>query len=150
MSRSNAAGVRNPVTLLPAAAELAGMPPDVRASLGRVFRQLSNTARGNANKAWRTHKAPMAAYWKACAVYSRHIALVLAGKSKPLAPSPEAGRVALLDQLRGILEDDSLSAADVYQCIADDILTPAGFPVRDSACPDDPDGLHHVGCGCES
>ena len=22
-------------------------------------------------------------------------------------------------------------------------------PDEDDACPDDPDGLHHVGCGCE-
>lgn len=27
-----------------------------------------------------------------------------------------------------------------------DALTPAAF--RDDFCPDDPDGLHHSGCGC--
>lgn len=147
-ARSNAAGVRNPVTLLPAASELAALPPAVRGTLARLFTQLGKTARGNANKAWRTHKAPMAAYWKACAVYSRHIALVLKGKGQPLAPHPFA---PFVDEVRAILEDPDNSGADCYDHIAS-LLRDLGKPVRDmmqEPCPDDPDGLHHVGCGCE-
>lgn len=76
-ARSNRAGVRNPVTILPEAVQLRHLPPESRRALAAVLRNISAAARENANKAWRTHKGPMAAYWKACAVYSRHIALVL-------------------------------------------------------------------------
>jgi hypothetical protein len=75
--RSLRPSVRNPVTALPAAQRLAHMPPMVRAELRRLFKELARESRANADKAWRKHKAPMAAYWKACAVYARHISVVL-------------------------------------------------------------------------
>ena len=69
--------VRNPILSLPNAAALQAMPPEVRAALRAVLKDISADARQRAEKAWRTHKAPMAAYWKACAVYAGHIARVL-------------------------------------------------------------------------
>lgn len=75
-ARSQRTDVRNPLTRLPAAERLAALPPESRAALRELLRELSADARSNADKAWRTHKAPMAAYWKACAVYARHAALL--------------------------------------------------------------------------
>jgi len=75
--RSSQAGVRNPVVNLPSAYLLKSMPPEVRRALRQIFREISAQSRINANTAWKKHKGPMAAYWKACAVYARHIGVVL-------------------------------------------------------------------------
>ncbi len=66
--------VRNPVLALPAVARLHALPPESRAALRAVLLDLSRDAGSRANHAWRTHKAPMALYWKTVAVYARHIA----------------------------------------------------------------------------
>jgi len=78
--RSNRADVRNPVMSLPSAKRLAELPPESRAAVEAVLRDMSRDARERADKAWRKHKAPMAAYWKAVAVYSRHLALAMRGR----------------------------------------------------------------------
>lgn len=70
--RSNSLLVRNPLMALPAAADLAALPPDARAAVRALFKQISADARVRAEKCWRTHKAPMAVYWKAVAVYANH------------------------------------------------------------------------------
>jgi len=75
--RATQPSVRNPVVHLPAAALLKCLPSVDRQAMRALLNQLSQQCRDNANKSWRTHKAPMAAYWKACAVYARHIALLL-------------------------------------------------------------------------
>lgn len=80
-ARSNRTDVRNPLTRLPAAVKLRALPAPAREALRALLRDLSADARAQADKAWRSHKAPMAAYWKAAAVYSRHAALLL--KEKP-------------------------------------------------------------------
>lgn len=72
--RSNRAEVRNPVLLLPGVAALRGLDADTRASLAAAFRDIQRDARERAEKCWRTHKAPMALYWKAVGVYAGHIA----------------------------------------------------------------------------
>ncbi len=69
--------VHNPLLALPAAAKLAALPPDARAALRAVLLELRDDARARAEKCWRTHKAPMAAYWKATAVYANHTARIL-------------------------------------------------------------------------
>jgi hypothetical protein len=74
-ARSNKPEVRNPVLKLPAIAQFKALPPEARAALIAMLRDLSTDARGKAEKSWRTNKAPMAAYWKAVAVYARHLAL---------------------------------------------------------------------------
>ena len=77
MKRSSHPHVRNPVLGLPASEELEQLPPEARAALRRVLLNISSDARERAEASWRKHKAPMAAYWKAVAVYSRHIAQAL-------------------------------------------------------------------------
>lgn len=75
--RSTRPEVRNPVLLLPAAQRLRELPPESRAALRACLCDLSADASRRADLAWRKHKPPMAAYWKAVAVYARHIARIL-------------------------------------------------------------------------
>ena len=48
-----------------------------RIILRDILKDISADARVKAEKCWRTHKAPMAAYWKAVAVYAGHTARAL-------------------------------------------------------------------------
>jgi hypothetical protein len=73
--RSAAPEVRNPVLALPAFARMRDeLGPDGRRLLRGLLLDLAQDARARAEKAWRTHKAPMALYWKCVAVYAGHIA----------------------------------------------------------------------------
>jgi len=72
VSRSTKPDVRNPLVHLPAAQAVADLPPEARAALKRLLRELSADCRARATKAWVSHKAPMAAYWKAQATYANH------------------------------------------------------------------------------
>ena len=74
MNRSTQAEVRNPVLALPAFAGIAALDPDVRQALRRLLVDLAADARERAEKCWRTHKGPMALYWKCVSVYAGHIA----------------------------------------------------------------------------
>lgn len=74
MNRSLRTDVRNPLLALPAAQKLRELPPESRKALEAVLRELAADSRVKAEKCWRTHKAPMAAYWKAVAVYAGHTA----------------------------------------------------------------------------
>lgn len=74
MTRATRAEVRNPVLALPAAQQLAQLQPDARQALRAILLELAADARERAEKSWRTHKAPMALYWKCVAVYAGHIA----------------------------------------------------------------------------
>lgn len=74
MARSTRADVRNPILALPALARLRGAPLETRDALSALLLDLGADAGERAQKAWRTHKAPMAVYWKAVSVYARHIA----------------------------------------------------------------------------
>jgi hypothetical protein len=74
LARSNRADVRNPVLALPAMQGLLDLPPDQRQTIERLLRDLSADAAERAQKAWKTHKAPMALYWKCVAVYAGHLA----------------------------------------------------------------------------
>lgn len=76
--RSSRADVRNPLLSHPATARLKALPEPVRHALRDLARELAADARRRAEKAWRTHKAPMAVYWKAVAVYAGHLARALA------------------------------------------------------------------------
>lgn len=77
MNRSSRADVRNPVASLSSAQQLRALDPAARAALRAVLLDLAADARGRADKCWRTHKAPMAVYWKCVAVYAGHIARLL-------------------------------------------------------------------------
>lgn len=67
----------NPVLALPAIARMQAMSPEFRAEMRALLKELALDARERADKCWRTHKAPMAAYWKAVSVYAGHVARAL-------------------------------------------------------------------------
>jgi len=71
--RSTRADVRNPILALPAAAKLRELPEPARAALVALLGEIRLDAAARAQLCWRTHKAPMAAYWKAVSVYANHI-----------------------------------------------------------------------------
>lgn len=77
--RSNRADVRNPLLALPAAASIGALPADSRAALRDVLLAIRADAQSRAAECWRKHKAPMACYWKAVAVYAGHIARLTRG-----------------------------------------------------------------------
>lgn len=93
--RSLRPDVRNPLLGLPAMAQLQTLPPAQRQALRALLRELAADARARAQKAWRTNKAPMAAYWKTVAVYATHTARALREHVKQLreadsAPGPSS------------------------------------------------------------
>lgn len=71
-NRSLRPDVRNPLLGLPGAKEIASLPAESRAAIRLLLEGIASDARQRAEKCWRTHKAPMAAYWKAVAVYAGH------------------------------------------------------------------------------
>jgi hypothetical protein len=75
--RSNRAIVRNPLMALPAAEALSNLPDESKSAVRELMKQISADARIRAEKCWKTHKAPMAAYWKAVAVYANHSSRLL-------------------------------------------------------------------------
>jgi hypothetical protein len=78
VSRSNREAVRNPVAAIPeVAAAIAACPPEARECLRRCLQGMAKAWRAQAEKSWRTHKPPMAAYWKQNAVNARHLAIAL-------------------------------------------------------------------------
>jgi hypothetical protein len=82
MSGDNERIRRNPVLALPAMVKLQHLPRPAKEALAAVLRELAADATQRADKCWRTHKAPMAAYWKAVAVYARHIARAIYAEEK--------------------------------------------------------------------
>jgi hypothetical protein len=81
--RSNRADVRNPLVGLPSAAAMTALPIEARAAMRALLKDISADCRTRANECWRKHKAPMAAYWKANAVYARHMAMLLRTEVRP-------------------------------------------------------------------
>jgi hypothetical protein len=77
MSRATRLDVRNPVLALPAAGALLELEPTAKAALRAVLLDLRRDALDRAEKSWRSHKGPMAVYWKCVGVYAGHIAKVL-------------------------------------------------------------------------
>jgi hypothetical protein len=70
-------GYMNPLLKLPAGKALLALPPEDRARIEAVFRELRDQANDEAENAWRRRKGPMAAYWRAVSTYSRHLAHAL-------------------------------------------------------------------------
>ena len=73
MDRSIRADVRNPLVLLPGAEQIRALPPEAKAALLTLLDSIRADARRRADQCWKKHKAPMAAYWKAVAVYAGHL-----------------------------------------------------------------------------
>ncbi|TIN82203.1 hypothetical protein [Mesorhizobium sp.] len=76
-ARASRPEIRNPVLALPAAQRLGDLAPAERAAVEAILRDIAADAATRADYAWRKHKAPMAAYWKAVSVYARHIAIAV-------------------------------------------------------------------------
>lgn len=76
-ARSSKPDVRNPLLTLPAMQRALKAGKLERLILRDLLIDISKDARERAEKCWRTHKAPMAAYWKAVAVYAGHTARAL-------------------------------------------------------------------------
>lgn len=70
-------GYINPLLRLPAAKRLLALPPDQRAAIEALLRELRADADREAENAWKRRKGPMAAYWRAVSTYARHIAHML-------------------------------------------------------------------------
>lgn len=77
MSRSEQRIVANPLLALDGVKALRALDPTVRATIASALKEVQLDARERADKAWRTHKAPMAVYWKAVGVYAGHLSRVL-------------------------------------------------------------------------
>lgn len=76
--RSTRAQVINPVLAIPAVvAQIDHLTLPERKALRSFLQSISADARIRAEKSWRTHKAPMALYWKCVAVYTNHLARAL-------------------------------------------------------------------------
>jgi hypothetical protein len=86
VDRSSLAEVRNPILALPAFDQVRALTPDARQALRAVLSDIAADARLRAEKCWRTHKAPMALYWKCVAVYSGHIARAIGRKPATARP----------------------------------------------------------------
>ena len=71
-TRSNLPEVRNPLLALPSAQALQ-LPPESRAALAQLLRELSLDARERAQASWKRNKGPMAPYWKAVGAYATHL-----------------------------------------------------------------------------
>lgn len=87
----------NPLLKLPAARKILQLPdsPEKRL-LEQLLRELGADPEAQAQKCWKQRKAPVAAYWFACAVYCRHVARLFARMSKTmeLALGLATGRAA--------------------------------------------------------
>lgn len=59
---------------LPGFAAVRALSPEVRQALAALLLALASDASSRAQESWRKHKGPMAVYWKAVAVYAKHIA----------------------------------------------------------------------------
>lgn len=68
---------RNPMLALPAVHRLATLDHTTRQLVREILLDLKADARARAEASWRKHKAPMAAYWAAVAVYAGHFARLL-------------------------------------------------------------------------
>jgi len=84
--RSSLAVVRNPLLALPSAQVLRSLPPEARNAFRSLLLDIRKDAQVRAEKCWRQHKAPMAAYWKAVAVYAGHTARLLRGANDANEP----------------------------------------------------------------
>lgn len=70
-------GYLNPLMRLPSAKKLMALPPEQRAPMEALLRELRADADREAENAWKRRKGPMAAYWRAVSTYARHIAHML-------------------------------------------------------------------------
>lgn len=76
----------NPLLKLPAARKIAALPPSPeKLLLVQLLRELRDDANELAEKSWAARKAPMAAYWRACATYCTHFSRVFGRVTEAMA-----------------------------------------------------------------
>lgn len=103
-ARSLKVEVRNPLLALPGVQALvAQLSPESRAVMRALLRAISADARARADLCWKKHKAPMACYWKAVAVYANHA-------SRLFRPQPPDQR-AKPDVVQALTDLNALVAA---------------------------------------
>jgi len=76
-------GYINPLLKLPAGQALLELPPEDRARIEAVMRELRAQADAEAENSWLRRKDPMAAYWRAVSTYARHLAHALSRNVQP-------------------------------------------------------------------
>jgi len=76
-------GYINPLLRLPAGQALLSLPPEDKARIEAVMRELRDQANTEAELAWQRRKGPMAAYWRAVSTYARHLAHALSIGGQP-------------------------------------------------------------------
>lgn len=76
LPRSVRPDVRNPVAGLPSAQAIRELPQAAKDALRAVLLGIRKDAQVRAETCWKRHKAPMAVYWKAVAVYAGHLSRV--------------------------------------------------------------------------
>ncbi|WP_313317776.1 hypothetical protein [Pseudomonas sp.] len=76
-------GYINPLLKLPAGQALLELPPEDRARIEAVMRELRAQADAEAENSWIRRKGPMAAYWRAVSTYARHLAHALSRSAQP-------------------------------------------------------------------
>lgn len=81
----------NPLMCLPEAERLRSLPPEAASALCAFLRGLARRADELAELSWRRRKAPMAAYWRAVAVYCRHITRVVGRSGRPARSQQNQG-----------------------------------------------------------
>lgn len=93
--RSSRVEVRNPIMGLAAFERMGDLPLEARTLLIELLTEMRNESRAKAELCWRTHKAPMAVYYKATAVHLNHIqrALKKSASRRVAAPAVEPSRV---------------------------------------------------------
>ncbi|MEJ8837769.1 hypothetical protein [Ramlibacter sp. AN1133] len=72
-ARIHRRGCLNPLLALPAAAAVGALDEAPRGVLAAVLADLATMCRDRAERDFRRHKAPMAAYWWECSVFARHV-----------------------------------------------------------------------------
>lgn len=87
-------GYINPLLDLPAGRALMELPKEDRKRIEKVMRELRVQAHVNAETAYRRHKGPMFAYWRAVATYARHTAHALS--TSPICGRTSGGATCML------------------------------------------------------
>ncbi|MCG2841270.1 hypothetical protein L6Q21_09785 [Sandaracinobacter sp. RS1-74] len=80
--RSSRREVRNPLLGLEEVQALLELDLESRLAIATLCRAIHANSRARAEKCWRTHKAPMATYWKGCSVVAGHVANVVVSRSE--------------------------------------------------------------------
>lgn len=142
MDRSSQESVRNPLVALPSAAKFAALPDDVKALLLALMREASDDARARAEKSWKTHKGPLAAYWKTWAVNLRHASRLL-NRSVGAQPENAAGVPTVLVELDAAGVSRAITSAPARVFVIDRLDDPAD--PRWIPDPDDPESTIRVG-----